>query len=159
MAGGAADPGGTPKPFPFAQSEFGEFAGQFSPDGRWIAYASTETGKPEIYVQPFTPAAGGSSPTGGKSIVSSGGGTRSAWRADGKELYYATPEGKMMAVEIATGPALKAGIPRLLFPMPPNVLDWDVSADGKRFLLAVPQSESTPAPFTVVLNWQAALKK
>ena len=62
----------------------------------------------------------------------------------------------MMAVQIA---ALKAGIPQPLFAMPPNALDWDASADGKRFLVAVPINESTPAPFTVVLNWQAGLKK
>jgi len=159
MDGRTADQAGNRKPFPFAQTEFGEFAGRFSPDGRWIAYASTETGKPEIYIQPFTPAADGSAPAGGKSIVSSGGGTRSAWRSDGKELYYATSEGKMMAVDIATNPKLKAGIPHPLFPMPPNALDWDASADGKRFLVAVPMEESTPAPFTVVLNWQAALNK
>ena len=156
MSGRTVDKSVNRKPFPFAQTEFGEFAGRFSPDGQWIAYASTETGRPEIYVQPFTPAADGSAPTGGKSIVSSGGGTRSAWRSDGKELYYATPEGKMMAVQIA---ALKAGIPQPLFPMPPNALDWDASADGKRFLVAVPINESTPAPFTVVLNWQTGLKK
>jgi Tol biopolymer transport system component len=156
MDGRTADNAASRKPFPFAQTEFGEFAGRFSPDGRWIAYASTETGRPEIYVEPFIAAADPSVSTRGKSIVSSGGGTRSAWRSDGKELYYATAEGKMMAVQIS---ASQAGIPQPLFPMPPSVLDWDASADGKRFLVAVAINESTPAPFTVVLNWQAVLKK
>jgi hypothetical protein len=74
-------------------------------------------------------------------------------------VYYTTPEGTMMGVDVATNPTFKAGIPRPLFQMPPNALGWDVRADGKRFLIAVPVRQSTPAPFTVVLNWQAVLKK
>lgn len=132
---------------------------RFSPDSRWIAYASNETGRSEVYLQPFMPSADGSLSTRGKSIVSSGGGIRPSWRRDGKELYYTTLEGKMMAVDVATNLTFKPGIPRLLFQMPSNALDWDASADGKRFLVAVPVSESTPAPFTVVLNWPAGLKK
>jgi hypothetical protein len=70
-------------------------------------------------------------------------------------LYYTSFEGNMMAAEVTT----KAGIPHPLFPMPANALGWDASADGKRFLVDVAVSESTPAPFTVVLNWQAGLKR
>jgi Tol biopolymer transport system component len=159
MDGRAADRPGNPRPFPVAQTEFGEFMARFSPDSRWIAYASNETGRSEVYLQPFMPSADGSLSTRGKSIVSSGGGIRPSWRRDGKELYYTTLEGKMMAVDVATNLTFKPGIPRLLFQMPSNALDWDASADGKRFLVAVPVSESTPAPFTVVLNWPAGLKK
>jgi serine/threonine protein kinase len=143
------------KPIPVAQTEFGEFLGRFSPDSRWIAYASNATGKSEVYLQPFAPAADGSLTAGPRSIVSSGGGTRPAWRGDGRELYYTSFEGNMMAAEVTT----KAGIPHPLFPMPANALGWDASADGKRFLVDVAVSESTPAPFTVVLNWQAGLKR
>jgi Tol biopolymer transport system component len=146
-----------PKPLPVAQTEFGEFWARFSSDNRSIAYASNETGKSEVYLQPFTTSATGTSPASGKSIVSSGGGNWPVWRGDGKELYYTSPEGEMMA--ISTNPIAKAGIPRPLFQMPPKAFGWDVSADGNRFLVAVPLSENTPAPFTVLLNWQAPLKK
>jgi Tol biopolymer transport system component len=147
------------KPFPVVQTEFGESSARFSPDSRSIAYVSNETGRSEVYLQAVTPSADGSLTAGGRSIVSNGGGTRPSWRGDGKELYYTTLEGKMMAVEVATNPVLKAGIPLPLFQMALNARGWDVSADGKRFLVAVPPSSSAPAPFTVVLNWQAVLKK
>jgi eukaryotic-like serine/threonine-protein kinase len=150
---------GNPKPLPVAQTEFGEFLARFSPDNRSIAYVSNETGKPEVYLQSFVASASGISPASGKSIVSSGGGNLPRWRGDGRELYYTSLEGKMMAVDIATSPTAKPGIPRPLFQMPQNVFDWDVSADGNRFLVAVSVTESTPAPFTVVLSWQSVLKK
>jgi serine/threonine protein kinase len=127
---GAAGRPGDRKPFPIARTEFTESFGRFAPDSRWIAYVSNESGKNEVYVQPFTPpSAGGSSPAVEKFIVSRGGGTRSSWRGDGRELVYTTTEGKMMAVEIVTTPTFKAGIPQPLFQMPPSALGWDVSAD------------------------------
>ena len=159
MEGRTAEMPGTSKPLPVVQTDYGEFGAKFSPDSRWIAYTSNETGKNEVYLQPFTASTNGASPASGKSIVSSGGGNPPSWRGDGKELYYTSLEGKMMAVEIATNPTTKASIPHALFQMPQNAFPWDVASDGKRFLVAVPMSESTPAPFTVVLNWQAALKK
>jgi Tol biopolymer transport system component/predicted Ser/Thr protein kinase len=148
-----------PKPFPIAQTEFGESQARFSRDSRWIAYVSNQSGKAEVYLQPFAPSFDGTSTGGGKTIVSKGGGTRPTWRSDGKELYYADLEGKALAVEIITNPTLKVGIPQPLFQMASNASGWDVGADGKRFLVAAQVSESMPAPFTVVLNWQAALKK
>jgi len=159
MDGRTADVSGNPKPLRVAQTEFAEFGARFSPDNRSIAYSSNETGKSEVYLQPFTASPNGTSPASGKSIVSSGGGNPPAWRGDGKELYYTSLEGKMMAVEVATKPMAKAGIPHPLFQMPKNASAWDVRTDGNRFLVAVRTAESTPAPFTVMLNWQAALKK
>jgi eukaryotic-like serine/threonine-protein kinase len=154
---------GDKKPAPFLRTEYNEEDGRFSPDGHWVAYTSDESGRDEIYVRAFTPSAGGAAPgAGGGLLISSGGGTEARWRGDGKELYYRSPDGKLMAVEIALAPAFQAGIARALFQMPPEGGPsagsmWDVTSDGKRFLMPVPQSTMTP--FTVVLNWQAELKK
>ena len=159
MEGRRAEEPVNPKPLTVAQTEFGEFLARFSPDNRSIAYLSNETGKNEVYLQPFTPSANGSSAAGGKSIVSSGGGNWLGWRGDGKELYYSSLDGHMMVVEIATNPTNRVGIAHSLFQIPQKAFGWDVTTDGNRFLVAVPASETTPAAFTVVLNWQASLKK
>jgi dipeptidyl aminopeptidase/acylaminoacyl peptidase len=151
---------GDRKPVPYLQTEFNETQGQFSPDGRFIAYRSDESGQSEIYVQPFPMASGG----GGKWMVSRGGGAQPRWRRDGKELFYIARDRTVMAVDISTSPDFKAGIPKSLFEravLPANglVFRWDVSADGKRFLLNTPGAEAAAAsPITVVLNWQAKLK-
>jgi eukaryotic-like serine/threonine-protein kinase len=93
------------EPMPFANTEFSEGQGQFSPDTRWIAYASHESGRVEVYVQPFpTPPGGGS-----KTQVSRDGGNQPRWRGDGKELFYLSPGGKLMAVDVTEGPIFKAG--------------------------------------------------
>ena len=143
------------KPAPFLRTEFREREGHFSPDGRWIAYRSNESGKDEIYVRPFPAPAGG----GGKWMVSQSGGREPRWRRDGKELYFLAPDGTAMASEVnGSGAAFQAGIPKPLF----KVLDggqWDVNADGTRFLVRVPGVGQEQAPFTVVLNWMALLKK
>jgi eukaryotic-like serine/threonine-protein kinase len=137
---------------------------RFSPDSRWIAYTSGESGKSEVYVRPF-PAA-----SGGKWIVSKGGGTQPRWRRDGKELFYISPDSKLMSVEVAAASgAFQAGSPKALFAVPilgggavPIGTHYDVSADGKKFLInSVPADTASapPSPITVVLNWQAGLKK
>jgi Tol biopolymer transport system component len=159
---------GDKKPFPFFRSEFNEGFGRFSPDGQWVAYASDESGRNEIYVRPFSPSSGESvSTTAGKWLISNNGGQVPRWRQDGKELYYLAPDGRLMAVEISLSPAFRAGVPKPLFQTPVfltslvsqwAVSQWD-SVDGKRFLFLAPATESEQAPFTVVLNWQAALKK
>jgi eukaryotic-like serine/threonine-protein kinase len=153
------------KPFPLEQSEFFQAVGRFSPDGRWIAYQSNESGKDEVYVRPFgaTSAGGVSSPTGssiaGKWMVSKDGGEVPLWRRDGKELFYISPNGMAMAVDVNTTGVFQAGIPKPLFKVTPGVLYWDVTSDGKRFLMPAPSASDASVPFTVVLNWQAALKK
>ena len=141
---------------PFANTAFNEEQGRFSPDTRWIAYASDESGKSEIYVQPFpVPPNGGS-----KTPISRDGGSQPRWRRDGKELFYSSPDGKLMAVDVTEGPIFKASTPRTLFHLPVaqighnesglQVLGWDVAPDGKRFLIDTATTSSEPV--TVVLN-------
>jgi Tol biopolymer transport system component len=156
---------GDKKPTPFLQTEFNEQDGRFSPDGHWVAYTSDESGRNEIYVRVFAPRSRGAAPdTGGETLISTGGGVGPRWREDGKELFYVAPDGKVMAVEITSNPVLRAGVPKELFQGPaqsltPTGLQWDVAPDGKRFLMVALAAQSAPAPFTVVLNWQAGLKK
>ena len=148
---------GERKPVPYLQTEFNEVMGQFSPDGRWVAYASNESGRDEIYVQPY-PA------DGGKWMVSTDGGRQPRWRADGKELFYLTADDRVMAAEIEAGETFQPGVPHMLFRapgvnplLPHNFYHYDVSDDGQRFLIDVAAEESEQSPVTIVLNWQAEL--
>jgi Tol biopolymer transport system component len=150
--------GSDPKPFVFLQTEFQEQRGSFSPDGRWIAYMSNESGTQEVYVRPFSPNATTESASGGKWMISKGGGNPH-WRSDGKELFYNDGGGAQMAVDITADKAFQAGTPRRLFPTPGFLTPPDSAADGKRFLFALPDGANTQTPITVVLNWQAGLKK
>jgi len=148
------------KPSPFVQSRFTEQDGRFSPDGRWVAYTSDQSGAMEVYVRAFSPDfSGGSASTGGSVLVSRGGGAAPRWRGDGRELFYLAPDGKMMAVEVTAGPEFRGGTPAPLFQTPSGTIVGDVTADGRRFLLVTPIGPSASAPFTVVLNWTAGLKK
>ena len=153
-------------PSPLAHSEFNQAGASFSPDGRWIAYKSDESGRDEIYVRSFdiisasSSSPAGGAPLGGKWIISKGGAVGfPLWRRDGKELFYLSLDGRAMAVDVNASREFQAGIPKALFKAPPGVLFWDVSTDGKRFLMAAPSTASAQPPFTVVLNWQAALNK
>jgi Tol biopolymer transport system component len=151
---------GDRKPISFLRTEFNERSGQFSPDGRWIAYISDESGSDEIYVREFSSgAAQGSCDAAGKWLISKGGGTDPRWRGDGRELFYVASGGKLMSVEISAKPVFQAGVPRPLFQLPPGFIGGDVTADGRRFLIGVPMAQSASVPFTVMLNWQSALKK
>jgi eukaryotic-like serine/threonine-protein kinase len=155
---------GDKKPKPFLQTEFNEQDGHFSPDGRWIAYTSDESGRNEIYVRTFAPGSGGATDSGGKTLISTGGGVGPRWREDGKELFYLAPDGKVMAVEITNNPVFRPGVPKELFQGPaqsltPGGSQWDVAPNGERFLIAALSVQSAPAPFTVVLNWQTTLKQ
>ena len=144
----------------FTGTEFNEQSGQFSPNMRWIAYVSNETGSNEIYVRPFSPGSTGpTSEAGGKWMVSKGGGNSPRWRADSKELFYRDPDGTVISVEVMSGPAFRSATPRTLFQTPYAPFGYDVSGDGKRFLFATRAELGTPSPFTIVLNWQAGLKK
>jgi serine/threonine protein kinase len=123
-----------------------------SPSGPWLAYASDENGRREVYVQRFPQS-------DGKWQISTDGGDKPVWSRDGKELFFLAPDGKMMAAEIKPGQKFEASIPKTLFD--PHIMPnawFDVSKDG-RFLIPVLTEQSASAPMTVVLNWQAGLKK
>ena len=149
---------GERKPAPFAASEFSETDPQFSPDGRWIAYGSDESGRIEVYIQSWPP---GRSP---KLRVSRDGGSQPRWRRDGRELYFDDRGGTrhIMGVDVRTeGKGVTAGVPRPIFHAPRTgsaVGRFDyfaASADGQRFLLNVPKNASmTDRSLTVVLNWR-----
>jgi Tol biopolymer transport system component len=143
---------------PFLTTKANEFQAQFSPDGRFLAYASDESGAYQVYVQPFPP-------TGGKWQVSTGGGVQPRWRGDGKELFYIAPDRSLMAVEVKTNPALSFSAPRTLFLTRVHALTegqvrnaYDVSADGQRFLMVI-RPEEASTPFTLVLNSAGGLKR
>ena len=148
-------------PFPLLSTEFNHSCGQLSPDGRWIAYTSDESGRDEVYVRTFSPESSAAASDEGKWLVSTGGGSEPRWSGDGKRLYYLAPDRKLMTVEIATDPGLTASVPKVLFQAPQRTATlpyaWDVTSDGKRFLFSAPAEQRKP--FTLVLNWQAALKK
>jgi serine/threonine protein kinase/Tol biopolymer transport system component len=154
---------GERKPVPFLRTEFQESDGKFSPDGRWIAYQSNESGRFEVYVQPFSGMAGGApSGAGSKWQISTAGGTEPGWRGDGRELFYLSPDLKLTAVEIKTaGDTFQAGVPRPLFQTRAagNAPRYDVTSDGQRFFVVTSADVAASAPLTVVTNWQAGLKR
>jgi Tol biopolymer transport system component len=154
---------GDRKPFPFLQTEFNDILGQFSPDGRWIAYMSDEARREEVYVAPF-PGAGGKWP------VSAAGGSWPRWRGDGKEIFYLAPDNRLMAAAVnGQGSALEVGDVRPLFDTRAIINDsgsrstmrsmYDVSPDGQRFLVNTLAQPATSGPITLVVNWPALLKK
>ena len=155
-------PSGDRKPVPFLRDarRFNENQGQFSPNGRWVAYVSNESGQSEVYVRGFaTDFSSGSASVGGSVLVSRGGGIAPRWRGDGREIYYLAPDGIMMAVAVEPGQEFHVGTPTALFQTPAGAIVGDVTTDGKRFLLIAPVGSSASVPFTVVLNWTAGLKK
>jgi Tol biopolymer transport system component len=162
---------GDRKPAALLHTPFLESHGQISPDGKWLAYNSNETGRIEIYVQPFPSGAG-------KWQVSTNGGQFPRWRRDGRELFYMAQAsgGKMIAVDVrSSGSTFEAGTPRELFDSPyinfPHsgasigagpYHTFAVSADGQRFLIPHPPSSDTAnltMPIAVVENWAAGLGK
>ena len=156
---------GNAEPVPVARTRFWEGSAKFSPDGRWIAYSSTESGKPEIYVQPFPGP-------GPKIQISNAGGTDPVWRREGGELFYRS-DNKMMAVAVTPGSDFRASAPKQLWEAPysegsgascgmpgPSSSNYDVTPDGQRFLM-VRDDDSAVATskVIVVLNWQEELKQ
>jgi eukaryotic-like serine/threonine-protein kinase len=152
---------GDKKPIPFSVTAFREGDARFSPDGHWVAYISDESGHFEVYVRSFAMnSAGTAVEAGGKWQVSNGYGRQPCWRGDGRELYYSARDGHVMAVEIATNPEFRPGKPQPLGFL--AGFEWDCTADGRRFLVAAPKTaprSTRPEPYTVILNWQAGLKK
>jgi Tol biopolymer transport system component len=154
---------GERKPVPFLEDREEVRQVSFSPDGRWLLYSSTQTGRREVFIESMPEQMGGPV-VGAKRQVSIAGGEQPAWRADGKEVFYLATDGKIMAVSVDLGSSsLKLEKPkplfqtRLEFDLIPR--QYDVSADGKRFLLAQPLEESASVPITVIVNWPALLKR
>jgi len=157
------------QPIPVIQTPAAELGGYVSPDGKWIAYISDESGREEIYVQAFNAGVkSGSSPVSGKWMVSKGTLGMARWRSDGKELVFISAEGAIMSVDVTATPAFQASQPKQLFQLPSSVLAlggatpgarMDVTRDLQRFLVTVPAQNNSRQEFTMVLNWQAALKR
>jgi Tol biopolymer transport system component len=152
---------GEKKPIPLLQTKSNEIEGVVSSDGRWLAYASDESGHFEVYVQPFLP--GNSKASGGKWQISLGGGRDPHWRGDGRELFYIAADRKMMAVPVqASADSFSPGTPKSLFEariFVGTLSRYAVSANGQRFLMALDPEASTTAPVHVIVNWLAGLKK
>lgn len=144
---------GDAKPMVLLDSPFTKDEVRLSPDGRWISYQSDESGQNEIYVASFPEMRM-------KRQVSNGGGVQARWRRDGKELFYLNPEGMIMSVGVKTGPdTIETSPPKALFQTPIVVQagdQYDVTADGERFLVIEPLDDGGPQ-ITVVLNWAEEL--
>jgi serine/threonine protein kinase len=151
---------GKPEPYPVVRTAADEHYGTLSPDGRWLAYISNETGAYEVYVESF-PA------TGFKRQVSTQGGFEPQWRRDGKELFYLAPNQMLMAASVKSNPTtLEVSPPTTLFPTHVKWMEiqavahhYAAAPDGQRFLISSATDEAQSAPVTVELNWSAALKK
>ena len=151
---------GDKKEYQLSNSPFDERSPQLSPDGRWLAYSSDETGDYEIYVQSF--AAEGKLGSG-KKRVSTSGGKFPVWRHDGKELFFVAADGSMMVTSVKTGGnEFEFESPKPLFKtrlLPFNFHEFDVTHDGQRFLIGTRIGEPTAPPPTIILNWTALVKK
>jgi Tol biopolymer transport system component len=147
---------GDRKPVPFIQTTSNENFGQFSPDGRWVIYASDESGRKEVYVAPFPGP-------GGKWQISTEGGDYPRWRHDGTEIFYLTSDNNLMAAAVnGKGGSFEVGEVKPLFQRHAITgarYTYAVSADGQRFLVNTRPGVDASASFTVVLNWTAGLKK
>ncbi len=148
---------GDAEPIPLVVTPFEEAGARLSPNGRWLAYHSNESGTHQIYVRPFPEA-------GGKWQISSGGGHEPEWRGDGRELYYLAPGNQLMAVPVVTEGGFEAGTPEPLFTVRrgSSTFDgtYDVTEDGQRFLFILQAGEEEEqAPYQVVLNWTAELEE
>jgi len=155
VAGTAArGSGGTP--IRLTDSAVPEDQATLSPDGHLIAYDSSRSGDPEVYVRSLDP--GASVKLGPEIHVSIDGGVAPRWRADGRELVYQAGRG-IMSVPVESGPTPRPGKPQLLFLLPNDAEGWDMSPDGSRFLVAMRVGDYTAPPFTVLLNWQSTLAR
>jgi eukaryotic-like serine/threonine-protein kinase len=145
-------PGSDSKPLPFSETSFKESDAQVSPDGRWVAYTSDESGKNQVYARPFPGP-------GGKTSISIEGGQEPRWSRDGPELFFRDRgKNQLTVVDIQSNPAFRAGSPRELFEL--RTANWDVAPDGKRFLV-VKEAEATAseAKMEAVVNWFEELRQ
>jgi eukaryotic-like serine/threonine-protein kinase len=150
---------GDQKPYALVEDPLSQVAARFSPNERWFAYSSNESGRWEIFVNSFPPSAEN------KQKVSTEGGSNPRWRRDGKELFYLAADGKLMAVSVDTlSLTFARSVPQELFQtalhnLYPRLKAYGVSRDGDRFLITVPEPENPDAgpAIVAVLNWQAEL--
>ena len=149
------------RPYRLLRGTTADVEGQFSPDGRWVAYSSNDSGRWEVYVAPFPFPDGGD-----KYQVSTDGGQQPRWRRDGKELFILSPDRKMMAVSVKERSKLELGPPKVLFQTRAHepitaeeFFTYDVSADGQQFLVNVNSEQNNAAPVDIILNWASGLKK
>ncbi len=142
--------------FPVVKTPFFEGRPRFSPDGRWIAYESDESGRSEIYVRHFPGP-------GGRWQVSTSGGSEPWWSADGREIFYLDEEENIVSVAVRAADVFTAALPEVLFKArlcPSGQRNrYVVASDGQRFLMVSPVESQTIPPMTVVLNWDAALAR
>ena len=150
-------------PVSYLQTEFNEHQGRLSPDGRWMAYASDESGRSEVYVRAF--------PTPGtRWRVSTDGGSDPRWRRDGKELFYQSTDRTLLAADVKADISFTVSAPRALFKMPiadrgarmtevSNASSYEPTGDGQRFLINALIEGPPPPPVTVILHWPAALRR
>ncbi len=143
---------------------FHESNAVFSPDGKWLAFTSNESGRTEVYVQAFQ-AKDSPNVTGERHIVSREGSICLRWRPDGKELFYLGADGRLYAVSVTLSPKLKIGAPAPLFTISTeartalhSVIGFDVSADGRRFIVPTVTSQERSS-LVVIQNWEAALSR
>ena len=142
---------------PLLQAEFNQLGARLSPDGHWLAYESDETGEFEIFVRSFPEP-------GERRQVSVGGGRQPRWREDGKELFYVSPDRKIVSLEVRPGSPLETGKPHVLFqtrilPQVEARNHYDVTADGQRFIVNSRRPEDALLPITVVVNWRRGVEK
>jgi hypothetical protein len=146
---------GDRKPYPYLQTRFNEWGGRFSPDGRWVAYDSNESGRTEVYVAAFPGA-------GGKRQISTDGGANPRWRRDGKELFYLAPNNTLMAAAVnSQGASFEVASVTALFETRRSGntdFPYDVSADGQRFLIISASDDTSASGITVAVNGTAGPK-
>ena len=144
-------------PYPLIRRAFDQEQAQFSPDGRWVAYVSNESGRQEVLLRRFEPAAHDPESAGESVTVSKSGGTAPRWRADGKELFFITPEDAVVSVSVSARSGLEVGSPTTLFNAPGIAADWGVSADGGRFLVMTPERSGASTSLSLIFDWQGML--
>jgi eukaryotic-like serine/threonine-protein kinase len=150
---------GAHTPLPFLATPADETSAAFSPDGKWIAYSSDESGRRDVYVRGFAPDRNPAAAVG-QWTISLAGGDKPRWSRDGKELFYIATDGKMMAVPIKGGSAFEPGVPIPLFDTRvTGFMPFDVAPDGRFLINTMPADATSRSSITVVINWFASLEK
>jgi Tol biopolymer transport system component len=150
---------GARTPIPFLTTPADETSAAFSPDGKWIAYSSDESGRPDVYVRGFAPDRHPAAAVG-QWTISANGGDKPRWSRDGKELFYIATDGTMMAVPIKGGPSFEPGVPIPLFDTRvTGFMPYDLAPDGRFLINTLPADATSRSSITVVVNWFASLGK